>query len=142
MSWEDIIKRPSEEEVRSDAQRNADELKIPFYLFQHPENGRWLFYDKPPKNNIKYETINPTISPAPKIIKLGGVFYGLNFRNPISRKGFYNYLPLHIENKRITDVDEFLSGSDVDVDIFDADEYAYTGPKGEIEENYFRIKNQ
>tara|TARA_R110000803_G_scaffold86474_3_gene152891 strand:+ start:2475 stop:2726 length:252 start_codon:yes stop_codon:yes gene_type:complete len=61
MSWEDIIKRSSEEEVRSDAQRNADELNKPNYLFQDYENGHWLFYDEPPKNDIKYETINPTV---------------------------------------------------------------------------------
>jgi hypothetical protein len=60
MSWEDIIKRPSEEEVRSDAQRNADELNKPVYLFQSALNSQWLFYDEPPKDNIKYETIYPT----------------------------------------------------------------------------------
>ena len=62
MSWEDIIKRPSEEEVRSDAQRNADEYNQPFYIFQNMglSYGDWLFYDEPPKNNIKYETIYPT----------------------------------------------------------------------------------
>ena len=59
MSWEDIIKRLSEEEVRSDAQRNADELNKPLYLFQD-YNGHWSFYDEPPKNDIKYETIYPT----------------------------------------------------------------------------------
>lgn len=82
------------------------------------------------------------MSPAPELIKLGGVFYGLNFNRPISRKGFYNYLPLHIETKRITDVGEFLSGDGVDVDIADADEYAFVGRRGEMAENYFRMKNQ
>jgi hypothetical protein len=63
MSWENIIKRLSEEEVRSDAQQNADELNKPLYLFQeygHPK-GAWQFYDEPPKGDIKYEIINPTV---------------------------------------------------------------------------------
>jgi len=58
MSWKDIIKAATKEEVRANAQEKADKLDKPMYFFQNM--NRWLFDHEPPKS-IKYEVINPTV---------------------------------------------------------------------------------
>jgi len=87
------------------------------------------------------------MSPAPEVIRVDGEYYALNFKKPITEKGFYSYLPLvnYSEMRLVKDKNEFLNQKDIELDIEEADFYATirgaNKDKG-LKETYFRLKNQ
>ncbi len=85
------------------------------------------------------------MSPAPEVIRVDGEYYALNFKRPITEKGFYSYLPLVKNGKPVEDKNDFLNQSDLPLDIEDADFYATiknANKDKELKKLYFRLKNQ
>ncbi|UVF62599.1 hypothetical protein QKV95_gp122 [Poseidoniales virus YSH_150918] len=87
------------------------------------------------------------MSSAPEVIRVDGEYYALNFEKPITKRGFYSYLPLvnYSEMRLIKDKDEFLNQQDIELDIEEADFYATIRGANEdkgLKETYFRLKNQ
>ena len=60
MSWETILKRPSKELVKDNAQELANRMNRPIYFYQNINNGRWEYMKNPPIN-VDYEIINPMV---------------------------------------------------------------------------------
>ena len=86
------------------------------------------------------------MSPAPEVIRVDGDYYGLNFKRPITSRGFYSYLPLAPNQKDfVQSKEEFLNQTDIELDIEEADFYATirnANQDKKLKELYFRLKNE